>query len=75
MLATPDEEMAGTMSFASLIDAIAGAMEQWSNIVHLLLKRFLKTVTFLLKHSLYFASISILLVMENFLAVILYSCG
>jgi hypothetical protein len=30
MLATHEDEMAGTMSFASLIDAVAVAMEQWS---------------------------------------------
>jgi hypothetical protein len=30
MLATPEDEMAGTMSFANLIDAVAVATEQWS---------------------------------------------
>jgi hypothetical protein len=30
MLATREDAMAGTMSFASLTDAIAVAMEQWS---------------------------------------------
>jgi hypothetical protein len=30
MLATPEVEMAGTMSFASLTDAVAVAMKQWS---------------------------------------------
>jgi hypothetical protein len=29
-VATPEDEMAGTMSFASLTDTIAVAMEQWS---------------------------------------------
>jgi hypothetical protein len=29
ILATPDDEMAGTMSFASLTDAVAVAMVQW----------------------------------------------
>jgi hypothetical protein len=29
MLATPEDEMAGTMSFASLTDARAVAMGQW----------------------------------------------
>jgi hypothetical protein len=30
MLATPEELMAGAMSFASLTDAVAVVMEQWS---------------------------------------------
>jgi hypothetical protein len=30
MLVTPEDEMVGTMSFASLTDAVAVAMEQWS---------------------------------------------
>jgi hypothetical protein len=30
MLATPEDEVAGTMSFASLTDAAAVAMDQWS---------------------------------------------
>jgi hypothetical protein len=30
MLATPEDEMTGTMSFASLTDAVAAAMEQWN---------------------------------------------
>jgi hypothetical protein len=30
MLATPEDEMAGTVSFASLTDAVAVAMEPWS---------------------------------------------
>jgi hypothetical protein len=30
MLASPESEMAGTMSFASLADAVAVAMKQWS---------------------------------------------
>jgi hypothetical protein len=29
-VATPEDKMAGTMSFAILTDAIAVAMEQWS---------------------------------------------
>jgi hypothetical protein len=34
MLATPEDEMAETMSFASLTDAVAVAMEQWSTRRH-----------------------------------------
>jgi hypothetical protein len=30
MLGTAEDEMAGAMSFASLTDAVAVAMEQWS---------------------------------------------
>jgi hypothetical protein len=30
MLATPEDEMAGTISFASLIDVVVAAMEQLS---------------------------------------------
>jgi hypothetical protein len=30
VLAIPEDEMAGTLSFASLPDAVAVAMEQWS---------------------------------------------
>jgi hypothetical protein len=30
MLATPEGEMAGTMSFSSLVDAVPVAIEQWS---------------------------------------------
>jgi hypothetical protein len=30
MLATLEDEMAGTISFASLTDVVAVAMEQWS---------------------------------------------
>jgi hypothetical protein len=35
MLATPEDVMVGTMSFASLIDAVTEAMELWSNIFFL----------------------------------------
>jgi hypothetical protein len=49
MLATPEDEMAGTMSFASLTDAVAVGMVEWSaharNIVRLLITRFLNMVT------------------------------
>jgi hypothetical protein len=31
MLASPEDEMVGTMSFACLTDAVAVAMEQWSS--------------------------------------------
>jgi glutamine synthetase type III len=30
MLATPEDDMAGAMTFASLSDAVAVAMKQWS---------------------------------------------
>jgi methyl coenzyme M reductase subunit C len=41
MLATPEDEMAGTMSFASVTDAVAVAMDSGArNIVHLLLTSF-----------------------------------
>jgi hypothetical protein len=49
MLATPEYEMAGTVSFASLTDAIAvGWSSEACNVVCLLLKRLLKMVNLLL---------------------------
>jgi hypothetical protein len=70
MLASPEDMMVGTMSFASLTNVIAVGMEQWSTIVCLLLKHFLKMATPLLKCSEYFPSNSILLITETFFAAI-----
>jgi hypothetical protein len=68
--------MAGTMSFVRLINAVAVAMEQWSAQQRaFIVETFLKMVTLLLKRSEYFASISILLVTEKFLAAISYRYG
>jgi hypothetical protein len=45
-LAAPEDEMAGTMSFVRLIDAVAVAMEQWSAQQRaLIVETFLKMVT------------------------------
>jgi hypothetical protein len=43
MLATPEDEVTGTMSFASLTDVVAVVMKQWS-VQHVcsLFKRFFK---------------------------------
>jgi hypothetical protein len=71
MLAAPEDEMAGTMSFASLTDAVA--VERETTCVHCWY--FFLMVTLLLKRSKYFASISILLVKEKFLGEIPYSYG
>jgi hypothetical protein len=70
---SPENEMEGTMSFASLTDVTAVAMDQWSMQHHAcLMKRFLKTVILLLKCSEHFRSISMLLATE---AAISYSYG
>jgi hypothetical protein len=50
MLATPADDMARTMSFASLTDATAVAMEQWRAEHLVLLKHFLKIVTTVKMH-------------------------
>jgi hypothetical protein len=49
-LATPEDEMAGTMSFASLTYAIAVALEQWSTKHHaFIVETFLKNGGFVFK--------------------------
>jgi hypothetical protein len=78
MLATPEDGTAGTTSFASLPDAVAVAMKQWraqhlASIVEAV--HFFFLANLLLKCSEYFASISILLVTEKFLAAIPYGYG
>jgi hypothetical protein len=50
MLATPEDEMTGTMSTASLSDVTAIAMEQWHAQHCVLLKRSLKVVTTVKRH-------------------------
>jgi hypothetical protein len=61
---------------ASLTDAVAVAMEQWSMQHHaFIVETVLKMVTLLLMHSEYFASISILFVMGRFLATVPRSYG
>jgi hypothetical protein len=79
MLATPEDKMAGTMSFASLTDAVAVAMKQWSararNIVRLCSNVFFLMMSLLLKRAEYFASNSTLLVTEKLLAEIPQSYG
>jgi hypothetical protein len=62
-LATPEDFIAEAISFASLTDAIAVAMEQWSaQRSEFIVEIFLKMATLLLKRGEYFASVSILLV-------------
>jgi hypothetical protein len=77
MLVASEDEMVGTMSFASLTDAVAVGTEQWStqHCVFIVETFFLKMATLLLNRSEYFASISIVLVTEKFLATIPYSYG
>jgi hypothetical protein len=74
MLATPEDETAGTMSFSNLTDAVEVATKQWNAFIVQPLFVFLMVIL-LLKRSEYFASISILLITEKFLAAIPYSYG
>jgi hypothetical protein len=68
MLTTPEDGMVGTMSFSSLTDAVAIAMKQWSaKNLAFIVETFLEMATLLLKHSEYFASISMLLLTKSFL--------
>jgi hypothetical protein len=73
MLETPEHEIAGIISFASLTDVVAVAMDQLSAQHHaFIVEIFLKMVTLSLQSSEYFADISICFVTEKFLAIQLW---
>jgi hypothetical protein len=69
--------MAGTMSFASITDAVVVAMDQYSTqtCAFIVENFFLKIVTLLLKCSEYFANISSLFITGMFPATVLWSYG
>jgi hypothetical protein len=73
-LAAYEDDMVGTISFTSLTNAVAVAMELWSAQHRVFnVETFFLMVALLLKCSEYFASVSILLIMEKSLAAIPYS--
>jgi hypothetical protein len=72
-LADFEDHMVGTMSFTSLADAVAVAMEQWSAQHHVFNVETFFRIVAVLKYSECFASISVLLITEKFLAAILDS--
>jgi phosphosulfolactate phosphohydrolase-like enzyme len=74
MLATSENEMAGTILFGSLSNAAAVAMEQCSAQHRAFIVNFFNGDTVDKKQG-NFSSISILFVMKKFLAAVLYSYG
>jgi hypothetical protein len=67
--------MAGSMSFASITDAFSVAMEQWSTQHRVFVVETFFRNSDCWYNTEYFTSISILLIMEKFLATVHYSYG